>query len=109
MVDVSRRYFDRAGLPITVQQWSVLHGDTSYRVVASTEVGDATVSTVWLGLDHGMGRGPGPVIFETMVFGGEHDLETWRYTTLADAEAGHDEVVALLKGVEELAPSPWWS
>lgn len=54
------------------------------------------VSTVFLGLDHSWGAGP-PLLFETMVFtalsDGEikdyHELAMERYTTWAEAEAGH--------------------
>jgi hypothetical protein len=64
-------------------------------------VGKIEVSTIFLGLDFGMPWGP-PRLFETMTFewpGGapRRPLDTWRYTTLAEAEAGHAAVVAELK------------
>ncbi len=43
------------------------------RLVAKTEVGDVRISTVFLGLDHNFGEGD-PLLFETMIFGGSHDL-----------------------------------
>ena len=52
-----------------------------------------TVSTVWLGMDHSFGDGP-PLIFETMVFGGELDQECDRYTTEEQAQQGHAAMVA---------------
>ena len=55
---------------------------------------DAYVSTVFLGLDHAMPCEDGPLLFETMVVGGPHDGEGERYTTLAEAEAGHAAHVA---------------
>lgn len=64
--------------------------------VADEKVGDVRVSTVFLGLDHNWGDGP-PLIFETMIFGGEHDQVEWRYTTWDQAEAGHKRVVAALQ------------
>ena len=67
------------------------------RRVALDVVGDATVSTVHLTFDHSMGSGP-PVLWETMVFGGEHDQWTDRYTSLEDAVAGHAAAVAMVKG-----------
>ncbi len=56
-------------------------------------VGDDTkdnvrVSTVFLGLDHSFGQGP-PLLFETMVFGGEHHGDMDRYSTWEQAEKGH--------------------
>jgi hypothetical protein len=56
------------------------------------------VSTVFLGLDHNYRsligeEGAEPLIFETMIFGGPLDQETWRYSTYDQAERGHDEAV----------------
>jgi hypothetical protein len=74
--------------------------ETMDRKVASTEVAPGIrVSTAFLGLDHNFGEGP-PLIFETMIFGGEHNEEQWRYSTWAEAEAGHARAVA----VAEQAP-----
>lgn len=87
-------YYNRQGEPITLDKWiNVLHGPHKNRV-ALTEIGVGQVSTVWLGLDHRLyGNGP-PLIFETMVFGGVLDGSCERYSTEAEAFAGHDEWVA---------------
>jgi hypothetical protein len=63
-------------------------------LVAKTSVSpEVDVSTIFLSLDHDLsGKGP-PVLFETMIFGGEHDRECWRYSTWEQAEAGHKRVV----------------
>lgn len=60
------------------------------RVVGLNEVGDVKVSTVFLVTDHGW-RGE-PILWETMVFGGEHDEEQWRYGSRAEALAGHEAI-----------------
>ena len=62
------------------------------RIVEQTTIGQVRVSTVFLGLDHQFGDGP-PLLFETMVFGGEHDQEQWRYSTWDEAVAGHAAAV----------------
>jgi hypothetical protein len=71
------------------------------RAVAQEMIGDVRVSTVFLGLDHQYGDGP-PILWETMVFwpdeGGD---ECRRYSSLADAKAGHEAVVARIEGVVE--------
>jgi hypothetical protein len=71
--------------------------DPNYRWVARTELSGGIVSTVWLGLDHGFGAGP-PLIFETMYFrglGAKADPEDMqRYSTEAEALAGHEQMVA---------------
>lgn len=61
------------------------------------------VSTVHLGIDHRFGEGPS-LIFETMVFRQENgkvtsfsDLYCDRYSTEAEAAAGHARVVAQIK------------
>jgi hypothetical protein len=70
--------------------------DNQKRIVGKTKVGEAEVSTVLLVIDHNFGEGP-PLIFETMVFGGPHDEWMERYSTEAEAKAGHDRVVAALR------------
>jgi hypothetical protein len=70
------------------------------RRVARTEFGKNNyVSTVFLGLDHSFGEGP-PLIFETMVFGGELDQEQDRYSTWDEAVEGHNRMVERVKKLE---------
>jgi hypothetical protein len=70
--------------------------------VPGSEYG-VTISTVFLGIDHSFGfctHAPGEhvaIVFETMVFGGELDQLTQRYSTWVQAQAGHDQVVAEVK------------
>lgn len=59
------------------------------RVVRKSTVCGIDVSTVFLGLNHQYGDGP-PLLFETMIFGGEHDQYQERYSTWGEAEAGHE-------------------
>jgi len=67
--------------------------------VGRTQIdGDCWVSTVFLrGIDHSF-FGGGPLLFETMVFGGEHDGDQWRYSTWAQAAEGHRHAVDLVMG-----------
>ena len=81
-------HYDREGRPISMAQWAILFGDKDYQRVKATEIGDVTVSTVWLGMNHQWGDGP-PLIFETLVFNGPHDGEMARYSTEAAALEGH--------------------
>ncbi len=71
-----------------------------YQRVALTKITDAAdpsksidVSTVWLGIDHGWDGGP-PVIFETMVFGGDDEDDCRRYTSEAEARQEHTVTVS---------------
>lgn len=96
------RYYSRNGDPITCDQWAKAFGDEELHRVALTEIDNYTVSTVWLGLDHGFGNGP-PLIFETMIFGnGPLDQEQWRYSTLEEAQAGHEQrIIEIRQGLAE--------
>lgn len=53
------------------------------------------VSTVFLGMDHGMTFEGPPVLWETLVFRGSLaiDRSMLRYSSRADAEAGHEATV----------------
>lgn len=66
------------------------------RRVAKDQIGAVRVSTVFLGLDHAYGDGP-PQLFETMIFGGEHDKYQERCSTWEEAEAMHAKAVALVR------------
>lgn len=94
-------YYDRRGLPLVgPEAWSLLFNDPGYKRIGDDRIGEARVSTVWLGIDHGFGVGP-PLIFETMIFGGPYNDDQWRYSTEAEAKAGHRRIVdALRRGVE---------
>lgn len=76
----------------TLLEWARWFDDDDKRRVAKTMIGEVMVSTVFLGLDHRFGEGR-PLWFETMVFGGEHDDELERYTTVEESRLGHERWV----------------
>jgi hypothetical protein len=51
---------------------------------------------VFLGLDHSWTPGGKPVLWETMIFGGEHDQYQERYTSHKDALEGHEKALTLI-------------
>jgi hypothetical protein len=55
-------------------EWAQWFEESSERVVGRETIGDSTISTVFLGLDHCYDGGE-PVLWETMVFGGKLDQE----------------------------------
>jgi len=65
------------------------------RTVKRDEIGDILVSTVFLGLDHAWDSNV-PVLWETMIFGGEHDQYQERYTSHEDALEGHKKALTLI-------------
>lgn len=58
---------------------------------------EVRVSTVFLGMDHAHGSESGPILFETMVFGGKYDHYQDRYKTWDEAVKAHDVVVEMVK------------
>lgn len=59
------------------------------------------VSTVFLGLNHNFYCTGPPLLFETMIFGGEHDQYQERYTTKKEAIEGHKRALKIIKGNKE--------
>jgi hypothetical protein len=71
--------------------------------VGNTQISiDVAVSTVFLGIDHNWGfrNEERPILFETMVFGGEHAGYQDRYCTWEEAEIGHARIVAFISKSE---------
>jgi hypothetical protein len=68
------------------------------KTVGRDQFGDVSVSTVFLGMDHSFSGGT-PVLFETMIFGGEHDQYQERYCTWDEAEKGHQIACELVNKI----------
>ena len=88
-------------------EWFETHFED--RVVAQTwipwtEDNNILVSTVFLGIDHNFCMTGEPILFETMVFGGEHNGWCRRYSTWEEAEQGHAITVAAIREGEEPEP-----
>jgi hypothetical protein len=86
-------YYDWLGNEISSLEWAKLFSDN--RHIGCDDVNGATVSTVYLGLDHGY-DGP-PLIFETMIFYPDGADQTFRYSTEAEARQRHKEIVEFLQ------------
>lgn len=71
----------------SVEEWAQKMESTN-RIVKQTKILDVTVLTVFLGTDYELGCGV-PILFETMIFGGEYDLYVERYSTWGEAVEGH--------------------
>ena len=110
-------WFDKDGQPITDDRAMKLRYNrrdsenpgavSDYARIGLDMVGDARVSTVWIGLNHEFLPGRPPLIFETMIFGGDHGDYCVRYSSEAGAAAGHAAVVAALEAGQ--APPDWES
>jgi len=95
-------YYDMDGSPLTLEEWARLFDDTDRRRIGLDHIGVATISTVWIGLDMGVGR-----IFETLVTGGDYDGYERRYRTMDEAAAGHGEMVELVQRASTLGLRPY--
>ena len=78
---------DKKIIPVDLMTWAKWF-ETDERVIKQTKIGDVKISTIFLGIEHGYEDGK-PLLFETMIFGGEHDQYQERFTTWDEAEAGH--------------------
>jgi hypothetical protein len=97
-------WYDKKGVLVTSPyEIEKKLSDPSYKIIKQETLPNGKwVSTVWLALDHRMGReGDGrPVIFETMVFpsrGDYSELDCARYCTEEEAAKGHEEMVKKYK------------
>lgn len=91
----NNKYILKGHTPVVepdVLTWAKWLG-TANRTVALTGKNGVTISTVFLGLDHNFLSDGAPILFETVVFGGEHDQEQERYATWDGAEIGHQKMV----------------
>jgi hypothetical protein len=67
--------------------------ETADRIVSKTQVADIEVSTVFIGIDHQFYNGP-PLLFETMVFGGDLDQTCRRCFTWDEAVEQHETILS---------------
>jgi len=82
-------------MQVDLLTWS-LWFEKAERHVAQDYVGQLWVSTVFLGLDHNFGGGGPPLLFETMIFSDELEMESItcnRYSTWEEAEKGHQVAI----------------
>ena len=80
---------------IEAAEW--LDKNPERKAVKQEHIDDVFISTVFLGLDHAWDSDI-PVLWETMIFGGEHDQSYQeRYTSYEDALEGHQRAIDLIK------------
>jgi hypothetical protein len=92
---------DNSVTPVDALEWSQWFEQADdRRIVGRDKKDDVEVSTVFLGIDHSFGLGGPPILWETMVFGGDHDHEQERYSSREDAVAGHARWCKLALGRE---------
>ena len=70
-------------------------------IVKQDSIGDISVSTIFLGLDHSF-MSETPILWETMIFGGEFDQYMDRYSSYEDALKGHETAMKLVNKNTEI-------
>ena len=84
-------------------QWFEEATKNGDRTLQKTAISGSEVSTVFLGIDHNFGGSASdPILYETLVFGGELDQEMERYPTKAEALEGHYVMVQRVINVQGL-------
>jgi len=77
--------------------------ETAERHVADDTIGSVRISTTFLAMDLNLSGTGSPALYETMIFDGEHSehgedqWDQWRYATKVEALAGHNQIVALVR------------
>jgi len=80
-----------------LEKWARWFESSDRSVFRTSVEGTASmISTVFLGTDHQWGDGP-PMLFETMVFGGDEEIDQYceRCSTWLEAEAQHKRIVKM--------------
>jgi hypothetical protein len=86
-------WYDKYGKKIELDDWCKLTSNREYSNIRKTKLWNGKlVSTVWLGLDHSCCE-KRIKTFETMVFKKGQSLDMERYSSLEEAEFGHEEMV----------------
>ena len=80
---------------VSLLEWGDYIGKSNRTIGKASLSNGASVSTVFLGIDHNFSIDGPPLLFETMVFGPDDGGEEgcWRYATVAEAITGHKNVV----------------
>lgn len=81
-----------------IKKWGMWFEKYENRRVRLDVVGEIEVSTIFIGLDHRFLEVTAkPVLWETMIFGGEHDQYQERYSSYEDALHGHEKAVKMVE------------
>jgi len=79
-----------------IHEWAMKFETCDRQIKLSELPSGETISTVFLGVDSNFLFGTQPLLFETMIFGGEYDHWQQKYATWEEAEAGHEEAIQMI-------------
>lgn len=98
-VSEQKRYFileNRQVIASHRREWEAWFRCNS-STIASTLIAEVEVRTVYLGVDHDFGERVQPLLFETIVLGGELDQSRQRYASWAECLDGHRRWVSAVR------------
>jgi len=91
---------DKLGREIQADELEVLLRNPEYKIVKQEQMGAEFISTVWLGVPHGLAA---LHYFQTTTFdANREEQECVRYSNLTEAEEGHETVVEKIRSSTEL-------
>lgn len=92
---------NKNAIPCSVDDWIEQREQmrkTKTKHVADEMIGHFRISTVWVGLNHNLGKNGEPLLFETMVFDQNgDDIYCAHYWTWQQAEEGHKKAIQWVK------------
>lgn len=111
-------YYNRAGQPCTMREWTEIFEDPRRRFVGQDYVLGAWVATIYDGLNQDILEDGPPTMFETTVFRKDADralpayLDGYqiRYASEREALEGHWEIRKLARAMQQVenGPPPLW-
>lgn len=87
---------NRTPIPVDLLTWAKWIDKAKNRDVGDERIRGVRVSTVFLGLDHNFDEQGEPLIFETMIFGGDEDGYCERCSTWEQAVQMHARAVEIV-------------
>jgi hypothetical protein len=97
-----RHYILKGKEPVQVYdllEWAKWSGHADTTVKRTVLPDGVIISTVFTGTDTNVSNAFPPMVFETIIEGGEHDMYQKRYSTWEEAEKGHEEAIRLVFNV----------
>jgi len=80
-----------------IEKWAAWNRDHDRHVDFTIVNDEIKVSTTFLGVDHGFMNTDTPILFETMIFGGQHDQYQERCSTYDEAKKMHATALELVQ------------
>ena len=78
--------------PVGVLDWAKWY-EKNKQTIETTTIGDIQITTEFVGIDDSVFEIDSPLLFETVILGGDMNGWVCQYSTLAEAKSGHFDAV----------------